>query len=151
MEYRLLTLSQLDRTVDPLRPFAVTLRQRKSWIHTIRQALGMTVKQVARRIGVSEPAVLAAEKREMEGRITVNQLERMADAMGCDVAYAFVPRKPLKAMVEERAEQVANALGSQVAHTMQLEAQATDLRSTADRVAHLKQKLMQERWSRLWS
>lgn len=151
MDYRQLTLSQLDRTVEPLRPLAVFLQPRRSWIRTIRQALGMNAEQLARRIGVSEPAVLAAEKREAEGRITVNQLQRMADAMGCDVAYAFVPRKPLKVMVEERVTHVAEAMANHVSHTMQLEAQATDPHSTADRIAQLKQKLLQERWSRLWS
>ena len=47
---------------------------------------------MAKRIGVTPPAVRSFEQAEAEDRITLASLRRTADAMGCELIYALVPR-----------------------------------------------------------
>jgi predicted DNA-binding mobile mystery protein A len=66
------------------------------------------------------------EKAESKGNITMQSLERAAEALGCRVVYALVPIKPLTTTLEERALQVAERQLSLIEQTMRLEAQGVD-------------------------
>ena len=51
----------------------------------------------------------ALERREADGAITLESLERAADALGCDLVYALIPRRPLEEMLHDQAQKVAQA------------------------------------------
>ncbi len=53
----------------------------QGWLKTIREFLGMTTTQLAKRIGVSQPRVFAMEKNEKN--IKISTMERIADACRC--------------------------------------------------------------------
>jgi hypothetical protein len=53
-------------------------------------------------------------------------LQRAADALGCDLVYALVPRQPLEQIVAGRARDVSQDELARVDHTMTLEAQRVD-------------------------
>jgi transcriptional regulator with XRE-family HTH domain len=63
----------------------------------------MTTAQLGRRLGITRQAVADVERRELDGNVTIAALARAADAMGCDVIYAVVPRQPLGQMLEHQA------------------------------------------------
>lgn len=63
----------------------------KGWIASVRRALGMSAEQVAVRKGVSRNAVYQAERSEQEGAVSLKQMDRLAQAMGCQFVYAIVP------------------------------------------------------------
>lgn len=65
---------------------------RTGWIREIRTALGLSQAQLAKRAGVSRATVQQMERAEARRRITVASLDRLAQAMGCTVAYAIVPK-----------------------------------------------------------
>ena len=46
-------------------------------------ALGMTTAQYGKRLGVSQPRIVELEKSEQEGGVTLNTLQRAAEALGC--------------------------------------------------------------------
>lgn len=103
------------------------------WIAAIREALDMTVRQFAARLGVAPSNVIRLEQRERDNTISLGALRRAADALDCDLVYAIVPRHPtaaapgknlLDAVIETRAREVATAEIRRVAHTMALEDQA---------------------------
>lgn len=98
-------------------------RPPQGWVRTVREALNMPQRELARRLNVSQPSVQALEQREVSGSITVESLERAAAALGCDLVYALIPRRPLEETLREQAEQVARAQWNAVAHTMDLEDQ----------------------------
>ena len=102
-EDRALARRQLDKRLSPLRDTQSLARPPRGWIRAIREALGMTSKQLGVRIGVSQPRVTKIEKAEREGSITLDTLRRTAQAMDCQLIYAFVPRRPLHEHVEARA------------------------------------------------
>ena len=62
------------------------------WVREIRDALGISQSQLAARAGVSRATVQQMERAEGRRRITLASLDRLAQAMGCQVAFAIVPK-----------------------------------------------------------
>lgn len=116
------------------------------WLRGIRNALGMSVADVARRAGVTGPAVTQAERSERSGTIRLETLQRFAAAMNCRVVYAVVPAAPLEDVVLDRARMLAREELGRVARTMSLEAQ--DIVVTDDWVDDLARRLVDR--SGLW-
>lgn len=141
---------QLDAQVNP----DVRLRDlqppAKGWLSVIRHALGMQTRQFAARLSVTPQAASAIERSEREGTITLTSLRRAADALGCDVVLAIVPRVPLVTMYSHQVVTKANAVSSAVLDTMALEAQSDGV---ADVVRHGEAALQEFRRTvgvRLW-
>lgn len=65
---------------------------RVGWVREIRTALGLSQSQLAARAGVSRATVQQMERAEAQRRITLASLDKLALAMGCQVALAIVPR-----------------------------------------------------------
>jgi predicted DNA-binding mobile mystery protein A len=86
----------------------------------------MTTAQLAKRLGVKQPSVVAIEQSEGKGAIELATLRRVAEALGCTLVYAFVPNKPLEAMVRDRARQFARKRREPVEHSMLLEDQKVE-------------------------
>ena len=84
----------------------------------------MTTRQLAKAVGVTQAAVVDAERSEAKGDITLTTLQRYAAALGCELTYALVPKRPLQEVVEERAERIARDEVSRVKHSMALEDQS---------------------------
>jgi len=114
---------QLDHQLANLRPLANTPRPARGWVRAIRNTLGMTTKQLAARMGVSQPRIVTLEKAEVDRTITLESLERAAEALGCRVVYALIPEKPLGETLKERANQIADQQLATVDQTMRLESQ----------------------------
>ena len=98
----------------------------KGWIRAIRDALGMSGAQMARRLGVSPQSLGALEQSEVAGTVQLNTLRRAAAALDCKLVYALIPNTSLEANVENRARHLAMKHLGQAALTMRLEAQGTD-------------------------
>ncbi|MEP7105198.1 MAG: mobile mystery protein A, partial [Chloroflexota bacterium] len=120
------------------------------WIKTIRNALGMTAKQLGRRVGVSQNAISEAERAELERRITLTTLQRIADALGCDVAYTLVPRTSLGMVVHNQANQAAHRIVAEVSQGMALEDQSTDDSAQASQIEAVRERLIAEGSSQIW-
>ena len=95
----------------------------KGWIKAIREALCMTGQQFADRMRIKPPSVIDLEKSEALGTIQLKTLSRAADALGCKLVYALVPKTSLQDAVEARARKIAMRALKRVAHTMKLEDQ----------------------------
>lgn len=110
----------------------------KGWIRAIRDALGMTTRELAARAGLSHPRVTQIEQAEASGSVTLATLERVAEALGCRLEYVLVPERPLEEMVRDQARRKAAATLEDVDHTMALEQQRTgeqDRRRQLDKLA----------------
>src|SRR5476651_712783 len=95
----------------------------RGWIKAVREALGMTTAQLAKRLGMKQPSVVAIEQSEAKGTIELATLRRIAEALDCTVVYALVPNKPLETMVRDRARMFARKRRAYVEHSMLLEDQ----------------------------
>jgi predicted DNA-binding mobile mystery protein A len=100
-------------------------RPPRGWVRAVREALGMSAAALAARLGTTAGAVTRLEQSEAADRIRLDTLRRAADALGCDLVYLLVPRRPLNAIVRDRARELAHRQVSAVEQTMRLEDQAT--------------------------
>lgn len=143
-------IRHLDQRFAALGPLAETQRPPKGWLRAIRDALGMTTTQLARRLGVSQPRIVELEKAEVAATVTVQSLQRAAEALGCRFVYALIPEKPLAETIRKRAEEVADRRSSAVEHTMRLEDQEVRDKKVA---RELRERVIEEllrRRARLW-
>src|ERR1700692_1880677 len=89
----------------------------KGWIRAIRDALGMTGVQFAKRLKIRPQSVEKLEKSEANGSIQLKTLRRAAEALNCTLVYALVPNTSLEDAVRERARKIAKRDLDRVAHT----------------------------------
>jgi len=144
-------IRQLDQRFSAFRSLKDVTRPGKGWIRAIRDALGMTTAQFAKRMGVSQPRVIAVEKAEISKAITLKTLERAAEAVGCRVVYALVPDRRLSDIVRERAEFVADRQVAYVEHTMRLEGQSIEDKAVGMKLRRQHvEALLRQRPARLW-
>lgn len=145
-----LRLEQLDRTVAPYADLKGKPVPRDGWLRAIREALGRSLRIQASRVGITAPTLFKAESAEAEGRITLGQLRKLAEALDCELVYALVPRQPLVQVVEQHAEALARQEVLGVSHSMGLEAQRPSDQFVARQVAQRKDELLAGSWSKLW-
>src|SRR5207249_12079303 len=121
-EFRQLRLSQLDRNVELAR--SLPPRPSGGWLASVRDALGLSQRQVGKRMRASGQAIQQFEKAEAEDRITLRAIRRVAGTMGCDLVYVLVPKSGSFAELAEQPtrDRAARDVKS-VIHTMALENQ----------------------------
>lgn len=150
MNPQLLRLKQLDNILAKLRRNPPPLAPKQGWLKAIREGLGITTRQLGARLNVPQPSITKAEKNEASGAISLAQLRRYAAALGCEVHYVLLPKRPLAEIIEQRAQVVARDQAAAVAHSMKLEAQETSHTFAKSQIGSLKKRLLEGRWSRLW-
>ena len=143
-------IRHLDKRFIALRPLAKSPRPPKGWLRAIRDALGMTTAQYARRLGVSQPRIIELEQSEVSGGVTLKTLQRAAEALGCRLVYALVPDQPLEDTVRARAELIAARQSSAVEHTMRLEDQAVTTKKASKELRQRRTEELMLRPARLW-
>lgn len=89
----------------------------------------MTTAQLAKRLSIKQPSVVAMEQSEIKGSIELATLRRVAEALDCRLVYAFVPRATLEHTVRERARSWARRRRGAVEHSMLLENQKVEERN----------------------
>jgi predicted DNA-binding mobile mystery protein A len=140
----------VDRKLDSIRNSAISERPERGWIKAIRESLGMTTAQFGRRMGVSQPRAVNVEQAELTGKITMESLERAAEALNCRLVYALIPHESLEAQVEKRARELAERHLGAVSHSMALEDQRARDEDTREQIERLIDKLLNRRGSDLW-
>lgn len=98
----------------------------KGWIRAIRDALGMSLRQLGDRLGMAAQSVSNIEESEANDAIQLKTLRRLAEALDCVVVYALVPKSSLTDMVDHRAREITLRALGRVSHSMALEDQKVD-------------------------
>jgi len=102
-----------------------TLRPRRGWIRAVREVAGISVRDFAKRLNRAPTVAAQLENSEAEYRITLASLRNAAEALGCELVYALVPKNgSVQQLVEERARNSAAENVRAVEHSMALEDQA---------------------------
>jgi len=122
LQFRNLRLSQLDRSLTEARNLPP--RPSGGWLASVREALGLSLAEVGRRLRLPRQNVQKFERAEATDRVTLATLRRAAEAMGCDLIYVLVPKSGSFAELAERpAREGAARAVQRVVHTMALEDQ----------------------------
>jgi predicted DNA-binding mobile mystery protein A len=142
---------QMDERLGALQAVAhLATKPTRGWIRAIRETLGMTTRQLGERLGVSQPRVVKLEQSEAAGAITMDSLQRAAEALGCRLVYAIVPLKPLDETIEERVSSIAEQRLASVEQTMRLEAQGVTNKARREDARQQIVKELLRRPARLW-
>jgi predicted DNA-binding mobile mystery protein A len=145
MANHLLALRQIENRFRGLE--ASLFKAERGWIRQMREALGMTLSKLGEACGSSTPSIAQAERREAEGKVTVETLKTAAEAMNCEFVYMFVPKSEMTAFIERKAYEKAKRILINADLHMSLEDQKVkgDLEP---RIQKLKKKLIDE--SNVW-
>ena len=100
---RKLILDQLDATLQRFSSLKTINPPRKGWVRAIRDALGISTRQLGAILGVNKSRISRIEMDEVGGSVTLKTMRRIGDALDCVFVYGFVPRKTLKDTLRNRA------------------------------------------------
>lgn len=138
------------------------IQPKEGWLATMRKALGMSGPQMAKRAGVTKTAIYQAERKELMGEVTLNQMEKMASALDARFVYSVIPNANAKAAVNKsgpvlvsdliraQARIKAEALIGRVSTHMALEKQALSDDLNRAEIDRLAEKLEREMPSDFW-
>jgi predicted DNA-binding mobile mystery protein A len=118
-----LVREQLDETLKQFAPLKTVVPPRKGWVRAIRDALGMTGRQLAIRLNANRQRVSRIEQDEKLGKITIKTLRGVAEALDCEFVCGFVPRQTLEETVRNQARYVAKERMPRSNQMMRLEKQ----------------------------
>lgn len=135
----------LDKRLMSLRPIDKFAVPPKGWVRAIRDALGMSGAQLAARLGVKAPSVVALEQSETADTIRLETLRKAALALDCQLVYALVPNKPLTDMVAERAQAKALGVIGGVSHSMTIENQQVFDDNLEERIQNFISETLRDR------
>lgn len=144
-----LARKNLDRKLSSLRDTQL-VRPLGGWIRAIRDALGMTSRQLADRMRLAQSRVVALEQAEASGATTLKSLREAAEALDCRLVYALVPNLPLDETMRRRAREKAFRQHAQVAHGMLLENQSLTIAQTEEELDRLTNEILSEPLRHLW-
>jgi predicted DNA-binding mobile mystery protein A len=95
------------------------------WIRAIRTAIGMSMRQLGKKLNVTKQGIMDIENRERDGSITLKSLREIARVMDMQLVYGLVPNDgSLDALIDKKAVEVAKQIVMRSAQTMTLEDQA---------------------------
>jgi len=115
--------ARLDERFKEMGSAKIYAQPVRGWIKAIREALGMSTAQLAARLRIKQPSVVAIEQSEVKGAIQLATLRRVAEALDCTLVYALVPHQPLEETIRDRARLFARRRRDPVEHSMTIEDQ----------------------------
>ena len=111
----------------------------------------MNAPALAERLGISRNNIYAAIQSEKVGTISLNQLDKIADAMGGRLVYAIIPREgTVEDIVLTQARAKARRIIQRTRAHMALEEQTEGLRSEAAMIEELATDIVREGRRDFW-
>lgn len=147
---------QLDTNISNSKDLLTYMsKQNHGWIRTVREALGMTITQLAQRLHIRQPSVSQMENGELDETITIHTLKKAANALGCNLVYGFVPKTSFNQLVEVQALETAKKMIARTSHTMALENQGTNISPQNEidphKIKELAEELLRQKPTKIWS
>jgi transcriptional regulator with XRE-family HTH domain len=89
---RIFKRRELEEELRYFRMAAKRKNNRDNLLRAVRHVMGIPMKEIAQKMGVNRSVIFRMEKREELGTISLNNMERVANAMGFELTYGIVPR-----------------------------------------------------------
>ncbi len=146
MNARVLQIRALDKKTSDLKSAKNIVLQSSGWIKTVREAIGMTVSQLAARLGVTQPRITKMESNE--DNLKLSTMKKAAEAMNCEFVYYFKPRTTFQNLVDEQAQKKAVEVLKTVNVNMALENQEiAEDKAVKDFASDLINKKIKQIWN----
>lgn len=145
-KFKYMQLQMLD---DHLSRVNVCDRPSGGWIRAVRTSIGMSVRQMAERMGITQQSAAHLEKNEADDVIKLKSLRKAAEALDCSLVYALVPKEGgLRDIVRKQALRKAHDIVDPVDHSMMLEAQ--DVGDKQEKILQIADELARNPGLKLW-
>ncbi len=146
-----LRIVQLDKKIESFAKAKGNPLPGEGWIYAIREALGMSLKQLGNRLKITPQGAKDIERREKDGSLTLQKLREVAAALNMQLVYGLVPKdQSLEKMIEKRAYELALEIILKTSHTMHLENQGLDETAIHEAVENRAKKIKDEMPRNLW-
>ena len=125
---------------------------KEGWLKSIRQALGMSTTQLAKKLGITRQSVTEIEQREADGSITLKTLKEAANAMDLQLIYVLLPKDgTLEQLIDRKARELATEIVRRTSHTMKLEGQENSVERIKEAIEERTNNLKRESLKILWN
>jgi predicted DNA-binding mobile mystery protein A len=145
-----LAREQLDKTMKSFESLKAMSVPNKGWIRAIRDTLGMTGKQLAKRLNVYQQRVARIEQDETLGKVTLNTMKDVAEAMNCVFVYGVTARDSLEQIVRKQAKLVAKKRMERSNQMMRLEKQELSEEEKVKAMQNLIDEIVETMPKSLW-
>jgi len=151
-EQKRLLITQLDKKIIHFIGAKNHPLPGEGWIYSIRNALGMSLKQLGLRLKITPQGTKDIERREQDGSLTIQRLREVAAALDMQLVYGLVPKEQtLDKMIEKRARELAQEIVLKTSHTMHLENQGLDEIAIKEAIDKRAEKIKYEMPKDLWN
>ncbi len=145
MNTRIMQIRALDKKTSSLSDARNIVPKSTGWINTVREAIGMTAVQFARRLGVTQPRIAKLESNEEN--LKISTMKKAAEALDCEFVYYFKPKTTFQDIVQNQAMKKAEEILLGVNLNMALENQ--DIQ-TKEAVNDMANDFINENTKRIW-
>jgi predicted DNA-binding mobile mystery protein A len=151
MKTQKLILEQTTRKVMILKKAEELVIPPEGWIYSIRQALGMSLRQLGTKMKITPQSVREIEMREKAGTVSLKVLKQFGKALNMKLVYGFIPEKgSLDDTIQKRAFELAEEIVRRASVTMILEDQETDPANLQNAIKEKAAELKSEMPKYLW-
>lgn len=140
---------QIARKIAEVQALRPHLKGVPSWVQYIRKALGMSPKQLAERMSIAESSLYQLERQESLDKASIQSLKKAAEAMGCELVYAIVPKTSVEDLVNTQARRKAAKILSESNLQMEYEDQAVHAEESQKQFEELCEKIKNSK--KLWA
>ena len=124
MSKRSLQIQQLNSKMLAFASLQKVAPPPTGWIKAIRNAIGMSMLQLGKRLSITKQSVQDIERREKDGSISIKALREAARALDMQLIYGFVPNDgSLEALIDRKAKELATQIVQRTSNSMKLEDQ----------------------------
>jgi len=141
LKIRQLTKSMKEKSLIPINKIGQRLRD-------IREAVGMTQKQMAKRLKVSQSAISQIEENRETS--SLGTILKIAQTLGCEIMGAAVSKESLESIIKKRAEIAAQKTLNRTFATMAMEKQTPSDDAYKYQLKKLIEELIENPGPELW-
>lgn len=124
MKKQKLIMEQLDTKILHLKKVENLVIPSSGWVYSIRKALGMSMRQLGKRMGITPQSIKEIEEREQNETISIKVLRQFGKSLNLKLIYGFIPQSgTLEEIIETRANELAIEIVNRTSISMKLEDQ----------------------------
>jgi predicted DNA-binding mobile mystery protein A len=124
MKKQKLIMEQLDAKILQLKKVENLVIPSSGWVYSIRKALGMSLRQLGNRMGITPQSVKEIEEREQNETISIKVLRQFGKSLNLKLIYGFIPQSGKhEDIIEKRAYELAMEIVNRTSISMKLEDQ----------------------------
>ncbi|MEI7942990.1 MAG: helix-turn-helix domain-containing protein [Candidatus Riflemargulisbacteria bacterium] len=145
---KILQISERFKDISCLPKWIISLGSWSEQIKLIREAFGMTQKQLAKRIGSTQ--IMVSRLENNDNNPTIETLTKTANALNCELLISFVPKTEIDIMLERLVDKKVSELVKQSVSNAAMELQKPNKKIINQSKEDLKKEIIDNKRSSLW-